>query len=66
MHKSLRPSLAELGLWLGTRFGKHKIPQHVFVFGEDGIPEAVAVTSSEKIQKNELREMSRRALGLDI
>ena len=63
-NKTPRPPFEELRRWTSERIGKHKSPQDVFVFGENGVPDAVPVTGSGKVQKHELREISRRVLHL--
>lgn len=58
-----RPSDDELRAWTRETLGRHKAPQHVFVFGQAGIPHTVPVTGSGKVRKVELREMAMAMLG---
>ncbi|KAL4907116.1 hypothetical protein BDW74DRAFT_175901 [Aspergillus multicolor] len=57
-----RPSDQELVSWTRETLGRHKAPQHVFVFGEEGVESTVPVTGSGKVRKVELREIARGVL----
>lgn len=58
-----RPTEEELRGWTRETLGRHKAPQHVFVFGEEGIPSTIPVTGSGKVRKMELRELAKAALA---
>ncbi|KAJ5622665.1 hypothetical protein N7528_005897 [Penicillium herquei] len=58
-----RPTDEELQGWTRETLGRHKAPQHVFVFGEEGVPSTVPVTGSGKVRKVELRQMATEALA---
>ncbi|KAJ5720121.1 hypothetical protein N7493_006999 [Penicillium malachiteum] len=58
-----RPTDEELRGWTRETLGRHKAPQHVFVFGEEGVPSTVPVTGSGKVRKVELRQMATEALA---
>lgn len=58
-----RPTDEELRAWTRETLGRHKAPQHVFVFGEEGVPSTVPVTGSGKVRKVELRQMATAALA---
>ncbi|KAJ5490719.1 Acyl-CoA ligase sidI [Penicillium diatomitis] len=60
-HLRLLPGLSrssdeELRTWTRETLGRHKAPQHVFVFGQAGVPHTVPVTGSGKVRKVELRQ----------
>ncbi|KAJ5114920.1 hypothetical protein NUU61_000679 [Penicillium alfredii] len=57
-----RPSDEELRSWTREKLSRHKAPQYIFVFGEDGIQSTIPMTGSGKIRKVELREMAVAAL----
>lgn len=57
-----RPSDEELRAWTRETLGRHKAPQYVLVFGEEGVPSTVPVTGSGKVRKVELRQMATAAL----
>lgn len=57
-----RPSDDELRAWTRETLGRHKAPQYVFVFGEEGVPSTVPVTGSGKVRKVDLRQMATTAL----
>ncbi|KAJ5924939.1 hypothetical protein N7454_007578 [Penicillium verhagenii] len=57
-----RPSNEDLRAWTRETLGRHKAPQYVFVFGEEGVPSTVPITGSGKVRKVELREMATEAL----
>jgi long-chain acyl-CoA synthetase len=57
-----RPTDDDLRAWTRETLGRHKAPQHVFVFGEEGVPSTVPVTGSGKVRKVELRQMATAAL----
>ncbi|KAL4786318.1 hypothetical protein BJX76DRAFT_365965 [Aspergillus varians] len=53
-----RPSDEELRAWTRETLGRHKAPQHVFVFGEEGVDRTVPVTGSGKVRKVDLRKIA--------
>ncbi|KAJ6086360.1 AMP-dependent synthetase/ligase [Penicillium sp. IBT 16267x] len=58
-----RPSDEHLRAWTRETLGRHKAPQYIFVFGEEGVPSTVPVTGSGKVRKVELRQMATEALS---
>ncbi|KAL2854072.1 hypothetical protein BJX68DRAFT_38735 [Aspergillus pseudodeflectus] len=63
-----RPSVESLREWTRETLGRHKAPQHVFVFGEEGVDRTIPVTGSGKVRKVDLRKIAagvleRRAAG---
>ncbi|KAI2766629.1 hypothetical protein DTO012A8_8130 [Penicillium roqueforti] len=58
-----RPTDDELRAWTRETLGRHKAPQHVFVFGEEGASSTVPVTGSGKVRKVELRDMAMAVLA---
>lgn len=58
-----RPTDDELRAWTRETLGRHKAPQYVFVFGEEGASGTVPVTGSGKVRKVELREMAMAVLA---
>jgi long-chain acyl-CoA synthetase len=58
-----RPTDDELRAWTRETLGRHKAPQHVFVFGEEGISDTVPVTGSGKVRKVELRQLATKVLA---
>ncbi|KAJ6043043.1 hypothetical protein N7460_004398 [Penicillium canescens] len=58
-----RPTDDELRAWTRETLGRHKAPQHVFVFGEEGISSTVPVTGSGKVRKVELRQLATEVLA---
>ncbi|RAH67105.1 putative long-chain-fatty-acid-CoA ligase [Aspergillus aculeatinus CBS 121060] len=61
-HEAQRPSVDELRNWTRETLGWHKAPQHVFVFGEEGIDRTVPVTGSGKVRKVDLRKVAAQVL----
>ncbi|OOG00409.1 hypothetical protein ASPCADRAFT_158414 [Aspergillus carbonarius ITEM 5010] len=62
------PSVEELRDWTRETLGRHKAPQYIFVFGEEGVDRTVPVTGSGKVRKVDLRKLAagvleRRAAG---
>jgi long-chain acyl-CoA synthetase len=53
----------DLRAWTRETLGRHKAPQHVFVFGEEGISSTAPITGSGKVRKVELRQMATDALA---
>ncbi|BCS18591.1 putative long-chain-fatty-acid-CoA ligase [Aspergillus puulaauensis] len=53
-----RPTDDELRGWTRETLGRHKAPQHVFVFGEEGVDRTVPVTGSGKVRKVDLRKIA--------
>ncbi|CRL26827.1 AMP-dependent synthetase/ligase [Penicillium camemberti] len=58
-----RPTDDELRTWTRETLGRHKAPQYVFVFGEEGASSTVPVTGSGKVRKVELRQMAMAVLA---
>lgn len=58
-----RPSDEELRAWTRKTLGRHKAPEYVLVFGEEGVPSAVPLTGSGKVRKVELRQMAKAVLA---
>ncbi|KAJ6151473.1 hypothetical protein N7470_007070 [Penicillium chermesinum] len=58
-----RPTDETLRTWTRETLGRHKAPQYVFVFGQEGIPSTIPVTGSGKVRKVELRQLAVRALA---
>jgi long-chain acyl-CoA synthetase len=58
-----RPTDDELRTWTRETLGRHKAPQYVFVFGEEGTSSTVPVTGSGKVRKVELRQMAMEVLA---
>ncbi|KAJ5094781.1 hypothetical protein N7456_010642 [Penicillium angulare] len=58
-----RPSDEDLRAWTRETLGRHKAPQYIFVFGEEGVSSTVPVTGSGKVRKVELRQMATEALA---
>ncbi|KAJ5382109.1 hypothetical protein N7517_000020 [Penicillium concentricum] len=58
-----RPTDDELRTWTRETLGRHKAPQYVFVFGEEGASGTVPVTGSGKVRKVELRQMAMTVLA---
>ncbi|KAL4981264.1 hypothetical protein BDW68DRAFT_183733 [Aspergillus falconensis] len=57
-----RPSDDELRAWTRETLGRHKAPQHVFVFGKEGVDATVPVTGSGKVRKVDLRKIAAEVL----
>ncbi|KAL3475510.1 hypothetical protein BJX99DRAFT_229471 [Aspergillus californicus] len=53
-----KPSTEDLRAWTRETLGRHKAPQHVFVFGEEGVDSTVPVTGSGKVRKVDLRKIA--------
>ena len=53
-----RPSDEELRAWTRETLGRHKAPQHVFVFGQEGVDRTIPVTGSGKVRKVDLRKIA--------
>ena len=62
-----RPADGEVKEWVGSVLGKHKVPQHVFWIGDNGLHD-FPKTGSGKHQKHVLREVGERlrAKPLDV
>ncbi|KAJ5579449.1 uncharacterized protein N7459_005434 [Penicillium hispanicum] len=58
-----RPTDEELRVWTRETLGRHKAPQYVLAFGEEGVPNTVPVTGSGKVRKMELRQIAAAALA---
>jgi long-chain acyl-CoA synthetase len=58
-----RPSDEELRAWTRETLGRHKAPQYVFVFGEEGVSSTVPVTGSGKVRKVDLRQAAATVLA---
>lgn len=52
------PSVEELRDWTRETLGRHKAPQYIFVFGEEGVDRTVPVTGSGKVRKVDLRKIA--------
>ena len=57
-----RPSDEELRNWTRETLGRHKAPQYIFVFGEEGVEREIPVTGSGKVRKVDLRETAAQVL----
>lgn len=57
-----RPSYEELRKWIRETLGRHKSPQHFFVFGEEGVDREIPVTGSGKVRKVDLRRIAAEVL----
>ncbi|KAF9885898.1 Acyl-CoA synthetase member 2 mitochondrial [Aspergillus nanangensis] len=61
-HENKRPSDEELRNYTRETLGRHKAPQHVFVFGQEGVDSTVPITGSGKVRKVDLRKMAAKVL----
>ena len=64
-----RPSDEEFRAWTRETLGRHKAPQHVFVFGQEGVDRTIPVTGSGKVRKVDLRKIAAAVLerrGLEM
>ncbi|PWY80480.1 acetyl-CoA synthetase-like protein [Aspergillus heteromorphus CBS 117.55] len=61
-YEDKQPSVDELRDWTRETLGRHKAPQHIFVFGEEGIDRTVPVTGSGKVRKVDLRKIAAQVL----
>lgn len=61
-HEVKQPDVEELRTWTRETLGRHKAPQHVFVFGEEGVDKTVPVTGSGKVRKVDLRKIAAKVL----
>jgi long-chain acyl-CoA synthetase len=41
-----------------AKLGAHKAPEHVFWLGDDGVVDALPVTGSGKVRKDQLRNIA--------
>lgn len=57
-YEDKKPSVEELRNWTRETLGRHKAPQYVFVFGEEGVDRTVPVTGSGKVRKVDLRKIA--------
>lgn len=57
-----RPADEELRAWTRETLGRHKAPQYVFVFGQEGVDQTIPVTGSGKIRKVDLRQVAEEVL----
>ena len=57
-----RPTDEELRAWTRETLGRHKAPQHVFVFGHEGVDRTIPVTGSGKVRKVDLRKIAAAVL----
>lgn len=57
-----RPSDEELRAWTRETLGRHKAPQHIFVFGQEGVDRTIPVTGSGKVRKVDLRKIAAAVL----
>jgi acyl-CoA synthetase (AMP-forming)/AMP-acid ligase II len=58
------PSDNEVGDWVRSRLGKHKVPAHIFWLGRDGVPDTVPLTGSGKVRKYEMAKLGNRLLDM--
>ncbi len=61
-----KPSKSEVQEWIKMRLGRHKVPVHVWWFGDEGVPAQVPVTGSGKVRKPELRAIADSLVQKDI
>jgi acyl-CoA synthetase (AMP-forming)/AMP-acid ligase II len=59
---TVRPNKDEVRSWIQKSLGRHKSPQHIFWFGEGGVPVVIPLTGSGKVQKFILKEYAKKAL----
>jgi long-chain acyl-CoA synthetase len=56
-----RPTDEDIRAWVGEFLGRHKIPAHIFWFGDDGVGlDEVPQTGSGKVKKHILRAVAQR------
>ncbi|BAE59067.1 hypothetical protein BDV35DRAFT_407082 [Aspergillus flavus] len=61
-YENKRPSDEELRVWTREKLGRHKAPQYVFVFGEEGVDRTIPITGSGKVRKVDLRKTAAQVL----
>ncbi|GES62161.1 long-chain-fatty-acid-CoA ligase [Aspergillus terreus] len=61
-YENKRPSDEELRTWTRETLGRHKAPQYVFVFGQEGVDATIPITGSGKVRKVDLRKMAAAVL----
>ncbi|KAL5359947.1 hypothetical protein BJX96DRAFT_164798 [Aspergillus floccosus] len=61
-YENKRPSDEELRNWTRETLGRHKAPQYVFVFGQEGVDATIPITGSGKVRKVDLRKMAAAVL----
>ncbi|KAE8142434.1 hypothetical protein BDV38DRAFT_267717 [Aspergillus pseudotamarii] len=61
-YEDKRPSDEELRVWTREKLGRHKAPQYVFVFGEEGVDRTIPITGSGKVRKVDLRKTAAQVL----
>lgn len=61
LHSS-KPTDEELRDWTREVLGRHKVPAHIFWFGEEGVEDEVPQTGSGKVKKHLLREWGSRVV----
>jgi long-chain acyl-CoA synthetase len=61
-YEDKRPSDEELRAWTREKLGRHKAPQYVFVFGEEGVDRTIPITGSGKVRKVDLRKTAAKVL----
>lgn len=61
------PSDEEIRSWTRETLGRHKAPQHIWVFGRDsGLPDSFPQTGSGKVQKQILRELAKTLMQKSV
>jgi acyl-coenzyme A synthetase/AMP-(fatty) acid ligase len=53
-----RPTLDDIRSHVRAKLGAHKAPAHVFWLGDDGVVNALPVTGSGKVRKDQLRNIA--------
>ncbi|EAU34143.1 hypothetical protein ATEG_05074 [Aspergillus terreus NIH2624] len=61
-YENKRPSDEELRTWTRETLGRHKAPQYVFVFGQEGVDATIPITGSGKVRKVDLRKTAAAVL----
>ncbi|KAG2421124.1 hypothetical protein HFD88_000740 [Aspergillus terreus] len=61
-YENKRPSDEELRAWTRETLGRHKAPQYVFVFGQEGVDATIPITGSGKVRKVDLRKTAAAVL----
>lgn len=59
---SSKPTDEEIQNWTREVLGRHKVPAHIFWFGEEGIENEVPQTGSGKVKKHLLRDWGVRVV----
>ncbi|GAB1217984.1 hypothetical protein ATERTT37_007227 [Aspergillus terreus] len=61
-YENKRPSDEELRTWTRETLGRHKAPQYIFVFGQEGVDATIPITGSGKVRKVDLRKTAAAVL----